>query len=99
MSSTAEMLELAVASGELVPGSRGWKQRQQDLVRAHVAVPRIDFGGRTLLEAIRDERLQTWLEGRRSPTRRKILEPLVEAVRTPAQLPDGDRQGSTRRSS
>lgn len=89
LSSTAEMLELAVASGELVPGSRGWKQRQQDLVRAHVTVPRIDLGGRTLLEAIRDERLQTWLEGRRSPTRRRILEPLIAAVRVPAQLPDG----------
>ena len=89
LSSTAEMLELAVASGELVPGSRGWKQRQQELVRAHLNLPWRDLADRTLLEAIRDERLQTWLEGRRSLARRRILEPLVEAVRRPAELADG----------
>lgn len=89
LSSTAEMLELAVASGQLVPGARGWKHRQRQLVRAHVTVPRIDLAGRSLLDAIRDERLQSWLEGRRSPSRRRILEPLVEAVREPAELPDG----------
>ena len=89
LSSTAEMLELAVASGELVPGSRGWKQRQQELVRAHVTLRRIDLAGRTLLEAIRHERLETWLERRRSPARRRILEALVEAVWAPAELPDG----------
>lgn len=89
LSSTAEMLEVAVASGELVPGSRGWKQRQQELVRAHITLPRADLADRTLLEVIADERVQTWLEGRRSPARRRILEPLVEAVRAPAGLPDG----------
>ena len=89
LSSTAGMLELAVASGELVAGSRGWKQHQQELARAHLTVPRIDLAGRTLLDAIRDERLQTWLEGRRSPTRRRILEPLTEAVRAPAEAADG----------
>ena len=88
-SSTAEMLELAVASGVLVPGSRGWKQRQQELVRTHVNLPRIDLADRTPLEATSDERLQAWLEGRRSPARRRILEPLVEAVRAPAELPGG----------
>lgn len=91
LSSTAEILELAVASGELVPGSQGWKQRQRELVRAHLSHPWSEPGGRTLLEGIRDERLQTWLEGRRSPARRRILEPLVEAVRAPAELPDGVR--------
>jgi len=89
LSSTAEMLELAVTSGELVPGSRGWKQRQQELVRAHVTLTRIDLAGRTLLETIRDERLETWLEGRRSPARRRILEALLEAVRAPAGLSGG----------
>lgn len=89
LSSTAEMLELAVASGELAPGSRGWRQRQQKLARAHVNRPRADLADQTPLEAITDERLQTWLEGGRSPTRRRILEPVVEAVRAPAELPDG----------
>lgn len=89
LSSAAGMLELAVASGGLVPGSRGWKQRQQELTRAHLTVARIGLAGRTLLDAIRDERLQTWLEGRRSPTRRRILEPLAEAARAPAEAADG----------
>ena len=89
LSSTAELLELAVASAELVPGSRGWKQRQEDLVRAHLTTPRIELGGRTWLDDIRAERLETWLEGRRSPTRRQVLEPLVDQVRCPTTLPDG----------
>ena len=89
LSSTAEFLELAVSSGDLLPGSSGWKQRQQDLVRAHLTTARIELAGRTLLEAIRDERLETWLEGRRSPTRRRLLEPLAEAVLAPADLTEG----------
>ncbi|MGH9025732.1 MAG: hypothetical protein ACRDWD_06390 [Acidimicrobiia bacterium] len=88
LSSTAEWLELAVASGDLVPGARGWKQRQQELVRAHLTAARIQHGGRPFLDVIRDERLQTWLEGRRSPTRRRLLAPLVDLVRSPPALPD-----------
>ena len=30
----ADFLEVAVAGGELVPGRRGWKARQQELVQA-----------------------------------------------------------------
>ena len=89
LSSTAELLELAVASGELVPGVRGWKQRQEELVRAHLSTPRIELGGRTWLDGIRAERLETWLEGRRTPTRRQVLEALVDEVRAPVTLPPG----------
>jgi len=89
LSSTAELLELAVASGELVPGARGWKQRQQELVRAHLTTPRLELGGRSWLDGILAERLETWLEGRRSPTRRQILEAVVDEVRSPVTLPDG----------
>ncbi len=88
LSSTAELLELAVASGDLAPGSRGWKQRQQELVRAHLTTSRIDLAGRTLLDAINDERMENWVQGRRSSTRRQLLEPLVDLVRSPAELPD-----------
>jgi hypothetical protein len=89
LSSTAELLELAVASGELVPGARGWKQRQEELVRAHLTTARIELGGRSWLDGIRAERLETWLEGRRSPTRRQVLEAVVDEVRSPVTLPDG----------
>jgi hypothetical protein len=89
LSSVAELLELTVAGGELVPGARGWKRRQEELVRAHLSTPRIELGGRTWLDAIWAERLETWLEGRRSPTRRQVLEALVAQVRVPATLPEG----------
>ncbi|MGH8984585.1 MAG: hypothetical protein ACRDY6_12025 [Acidimicrobiia bacterium] len=89
LSSTAEFLELAIASGDLVPGGRGWKRRQQELVRAHVVTPRLELRGRTLLDSIRDERLETWLEGRHSPRRRALLEPLTDRLRAPAELPAG----------
>ncbi|MGH3441112.1 MAG: hypothetical protein ACRDUY_03530 [Nitriliruptorales bacterium] len=90
LSSTAELLELAIAAGELVPGARGWKQRQADLVRAHLLTARIELGGRTWLDGIGEERLDTWLDThRRSPTRRRILEPHAAAVRAPVAVPAG----------
>jgi hypothetical protein len=45
-SSTAELLEVAVASGDLVPGRRGWKARQQELVRSHSISRRLGCSGR-----------------------------------------------------
>ncbi len=89
LSSTADILELAVAGGEILPGSRGWKARQQDLVRAHLTTARIELKGRTFLDAIRGERLETWLESPRSPSRRQLLEPLINVVRSPVDLPAG----------
>lgn len=89
LSSTAEFLELAVASGEFVPGARGWKARHQDLTRAHLTTPRVELVGRTWLELIREERLETWLEGRRSPTRRELFRPLATQLQQPAHLPPG----------
>lgn len=89
LSSTAEFLELAVASGELVPGARGWKRRQHELVRAHLSSARLDLAGRSWFEVIQEERLETWLEGRHSPTRRRLLEPLADGLRRPAELPAG----------
>ncbi len=89
LSSTAEFLELAIAGGDLVPGARGWKSRQQDLGRAHLTTARIELGGRTVLDAVRAERLETWLQGRRSSARRRILDPLVADLRTAAELPAG----------
>ena len=89
LSSTADFLELAVAGGQLVPGGRSWKARQHELVRAHLTTARIELAVRTLLDAIRDERIQTWVQGRRSVARSALLEPLVEVLRTPAGLPQG----------
>jgi hypothetical protein len=72
-----------------VPGARGWKQRQSDLVQAHLTTPRLDLGGRAWLDAIRDERVDTWLSTHRSPTRHGLLEPLAAIVKRPSELPVG----------
>jgi hypothetical protein len=46
-SSVADSLEVAVASGGLIPGTRGWKKRQQQLVRAHLNIPQASLIGQT----------------------------------------------------
>ena len=69
-SSTAEFLEVAVSSGDLVPGRRGWKTRQQELIRAHLNVPQAGLLGQTLAQVILTERAETWINARCSETRR-----------------------------
>ena len=86
-SSTAEFLEVAVASGELVPGRRGWKTRQQELVRAHLNVSQAGLLGQTLAQVILTERTETWVNARRSETRRRILAAIANRLLHPAELP------------
>jgi hypothetical protein len=86
-SSTAEFLEVAVASGDLVPGRRGWKARQQELVRAHLDTPQAELLGQTLAEVILTERAETWVNLRRSETRRRILAAIANRLLHPAELP------------
>ena len=86
-SSTAEFLEVAVASGDLVPGRRGWKARQQELVRAHLNVAQAGLLGQTLAQVILTERAETWLNARRSETRRQILAAIANRLLHPAELP------------
>jgi len=86
-SSTAEFLEVAVASGDLVPGRRGWKARQQELVLAHLNVPQAGLLGQTLAQVILTERAETWVNARRSETRRRILAAIANRLLHPAELP------------
>ncbi|MGH3199361.1 MAG: hypothetical protein ACRDOH_11840 [Streptosporangiaceae bacterium] len=86
-SSTAEFLELAVASGDLVPGRRGWKTRRQELVRAHLNVPQAELLGQPLAQVILTERAETWVNLRRSETRRRIVAAIANRLLHPAGLP------------
>jgi hypothetical protein len=86
-SSTADFLEVAVAGGDLVPGRRGWKARQQELVRTHLDIPRPDLLGQTLAQVILTERVETWVNLRRSETRRRILAPIANRLLHPAEAP------------
>jgi hypothetical protein len=86
-SSTAEFLEVAVASGDLAPRRRGWKARQQELVRAHLNVPQAGLRGKTLAQVILTERTETWISARRSEIRRRILAQIASRLLHPAELP------------
>ena len=86
-SSTADFLEVAVASGNLVPGRPGWRARQQELVRAHLNVPQAGLLGQTLAQVILTERAETWVNARRSETRRRILAAIANRLLQPAELP------------
>jgi hypothetical protein len=76
-----------VASGDLIPGRRGWKTRQQELVRAHLDTPRLDLLGQTPAQAILTERAETWVNAWRSQTRRRILAAIANRLLHPAELP------------
>jgi hypothetical protein len=56
----AATLELALAAGELKPGGRGWRLTQQRLTRQQLTMGRND--GLPLLERIRAERLDNWVD-------------------------------------
>jgi hypothetical protein len=86
-SSSADFLEVAVASGAVIPGARGWKIRQQELVRAHLTTARLDLLGRTYAHAIVTERTDTWVSSRRSEGRRRIVAAIANRLLHPAQLP------------
>jgi hypothetical protein len=86
-SSTAHFLEIAVASGDLVPGRSGWKIRQRELVRAHLNDPQPGRHGQPLAQLILTERADTWVNARRSETRRRILAGIASRLDRPAELP------------
>jgi hypothetical protein len=71
--SAADLLELAVAGGDLVPGARGWKMRQQELVQAHMDAPRAELLGQSLAAVIVSERAETWVSTCSGQTRQRIV--------------------------
>ena len=88
-SSVADFLEVAVASGGLIPGTWGWKKRQQQLVRAHLHIQQASLLWQTYAQAILTERAETGVSLRRSETRRTILAAIANQLFYPAQLPVG----------
>ncbi len=90
LAAAAGFLELAIAAGDLVPGSKGWKARREELMRAHLTLARPELQGASYLSAIRAERLDHWLAvhsaGRVWP---ELLPHLAPLLTEPAQLPLG----------
>lgn len=74
----AAMLEDAIDVGELVPGAKGWRQRQTELVERYLANP--DESGTAPIARIRAARRQNWLElPGRGPDERTLLEQALAA--------------------
>jgi hypothetical protein len=78
----ADRLELAIAVGDLVPGSRGWRDLQSELTIAAMTVPHPDFDG-TPYDAVLEERISAWVRGPRSTVRSSLLSPLGARLRDP----------------
>lgn len=92
--STALMLELAVDTGELVPGARGWRARQVELARRHLLQPRDERLGESLLQAVLTERLVAWIQGGwgvgpTSDARTQMLAPVGNALLSAPNPPRG----------
>jgi hypothetical protein len=56
----ASLLEDAVDNGQLVPGAKGWRQRQAELVEGYLSRP--DESGTAPLARIHASRREAWLE-------------------------------------
>lgn len=89
LAAVQDYLELALVTGDLVPGARGWKRRQAKLVRTYLNTPNPKLGGQTPLDVTLTERIQRWLGAEQSETRRLILSSLANRLLHPADLPEG----------
>ncbi len=85
----AEALEAALSRGEFVPGERGWKQAQAEVMRRFLLTPRHALDGRTPQTAVWEERQESWAEPPLRPVRKAFLEPVRELIRRPPAAPGG----------
>jgi hypothetical protein len=87
--STAAALELAIAGGQLRPGSRGWRAAQQAIARRHLTAARPELDGHTWREVVLGERVEEWTPSR-GQARRALVEPLIARLRSgPVAAPAG----------
>lgn len=84
----SDYLEMAVASGDLTPGAKGWKATQIELVRAQLVTPRIELAGQSYLQAITTERLDLWVNLHGSTTWRSVIGELPRRLLHPIELPE-----------
>lgn len=82
-------LEEAIDSGDLVVGTRGWREVQRRVARAFLTTAHIAHGGRTPLRVIEEERSEFWLIHGRGEQRRELIAPIASLVREPIDPPAG----------
>lgn len=87
-SEVSDLLELAISSGEFIPGTRGWRGAQARIVHEFLHRPSEQLSGRTPLEVVTAERVGTWAEGR-SKLRNAILLPILDLLIDHVDPPKG----------
>jgi hypothetical protein len=74
----ADLLEDAIDKGELLPGSKGWRQRQHELVERYLTTP--DPSGITPLARVHSARRTSWLELHDRHGQRELLETALRTI-------------------
>ncbi len=87
----ATTLELALAVGDIRPGTRGWRIHAEKITTGVLATPRPELAGGTRLDRIHTERLSRWIESRGS-LRRALAERLADQLVVPAAVPSNAEQ-------
>ncbi|ASU84520.1 hypothetical protein CDO52_18450 [Nocardiopsis gilva YIM 90087] len=89
----AAALDLALASGELRVGGRGWKKAREALLTRWLTQERPELDGACWLERIHSERLETWVverHGERSTLAGELAPRLLAMpCKAPDPAPDG----------
>lgn len=83
LEAVADRLEMAIAAGDLTPGSRGWRDQQAEITVSVLTTPLPQLRGRSPYDCILDERIGRWVRGPRSTTRTGLLAPLEHRLREP----------------
>ncbi|WP_440106700.1 hypothetical protein [Streptosporangium sp. H16] len=84
-------LELAIVSGELVPGP----EERQKLTSHWLTTPRPELGGDNWLHRVQGERLNRWVLGRGTAWR-ELAQPFEVRLHAPIPAPDEDHLGALR---
>jgi hypothetical protein len=74
----ADLLDDVIDSGDPVPGSKGWRQRQRELVERYLTTP--DPSGATPLARIHAARRSAWLEQHERDNQRVLLEAALATI-------------------
>jgi hypothetical protein len=89
----AAALEEAMSDGAFVPGRRGWRQAQAEVVRTFLTTRLHSLDERTPLTAVRDERRERWARRPARPLRQALLKDVMDRVRAMPAPPAGARDG------
>lgn len=89
-SAAEDALERAIAEGELNPGGRGWRSRQQEVTRSALDGEHPDQPGQTWRTAITTERTGAWVaQGeRRSPSLGRLRADVANCLLQPVPPPE-----------